>query len=177
MNLPQIIQLSQSAPPLGYLIIGGFAVAAHGFTRPTFDVDFLVRRDQLELWRSRLSTAGFVLVSERPAFAQFSLPDSQEGLDLMLVDNRTFDLMQAGAIAADFDGTQGWVVGLDHLLSLKLHVLRQALPHRTNRDAQDVEMLLRRHQIPLDSEHYRQLFLTYGSNELYEAFQRILRHD
>lgn len=177
MNLPQIIQLSQSPPPLGYLIIGGFAVAAHGFTRPTFDVDFLVRRDQLELWRSRLSTAGFVLVSERSAFAQFSLPDSQEGLDLMLVDNRTFDLMQAGAIAADFDGTQGWVVGLDHLLSLKLHVLRQALPHRTNRDAQDVEMLLRRHQIPLDSEHYRQLFLTYGSNELYEAFQRILRHD
>lgn len=94
----------------------------------------------------------------------------------MLVDSRTFERMLTSAIPVDFDGTTGQVVGLDHLLSLKLHVLRQALPHRTNRDAEDVEVLLRRNGISLDSEHYRQIFLTYGSKEIYETFQRILRH-
>ena len=176
MNLPQIIQLSQRPTPLGYLIIGGYAVAAHGFTRPTFDVDFLVRREDLEMWKVRLAEAGLALVSERSAFAQFSLPDSNEGLDLMLVDSQTFERMRTSAITVDFDGTAGQVVGLDHLLILKLHVLRQALPHRTNRDAEDVEVLLRRHGISLDSEHYRQIFLSYGSKEIYETFRRILGH-
>jgi predicted nucleotidyltransferase len=94
----------------------------------------------------------------------------------MLVDDHTFDLMAATAVTANFDGMESRVVSLDNLLILKLHVLQQALPHRTGKDAGDVEELLRRNRVALESDHYRNLFLTYGDQNLYDTFRRLLRH-
>jgi hypothetical protein len=139
-------------------------------------VDFLVRRSALEPWKTKLTGAGLSLFAERSAFAQFSQGEGQDGLDLMLVDDHTFDLMAATAVTANFDGMESRVVSLDNLLILKLHVLQQALPHRTGKDAGDVEELLRRNRVALESDHYRNLFLTYGDQNLYDTFRRILRH-
>lgn len=175
MRLPDFIRLADEAPPLEFLLIGGFAVGVHGFTRPTFDVDFLVRHSDLAAWKSRLLRSGLRLDAERSAFAQFSQAAGQDGLDLMLVNDQTFDRMNSAAVTADFDGTQCRVVNLDHLLALKLHVLRLGLAHRTNKDAEDVEELIRRNRLPLDSQHYRDLFLTYGNPELYATFRRLVR--
>ena len=176
MKLPDFIRLAGDEPTLGYLLIGGFAVGVHGYTRPTFDVDFLVRRSDLAAWKTKLLGAGLSLFAERSAFAQFSQSENQDGLDLMLVEDRTFERMDATAINADFDGMMSRVVSLDNLLVLKLHVLHQALPHRTGKDAEDVEELLRRNHVPLESDHYRNLFLTYGDQNLYDTFCRLLRH-
>lgn len=175
LKLPDFAKLAQTGPELPFLLIGGFAVGVHGFTRPTFDVDFLIRRGDLEAWKQRLSAAGLTLFAERSAFAQFSQGENQDGLDLMLVDDDTFRQMHQAATTAGFDGVPCQVVSLDHLLVLKLHVLRQALPHRTGKDAWDVEELLRRNRIDLDTDHYRELFLTYGDANLYQTFRRLLR--
>ena len=177
MKLPDFLGLARRDPPLELLLIGGYAVAVHGHTRATFDVDFMIRRADLSAWKARLLGAGLVLYAERTGFAQFTQPAGGDGLDLMLVDDRTFQLMQSTALEADFDGAKTGVPSLDNLLALKLHVLRQALPYRTGKDAEDVEMLLRRNKLPLESEHYRNLFLKYGDGKLYETFLRILRHD
>jgi hypothetical protein len=67
------------------------------------------------------------------------------------------------------------VVGLDHLLALKLHALRHASAERGSKDAADIEWLLRRHGISLDDGHYKDWFLRYGGATLHESFQRILR--
>jgi hypothetical protein len=176
MKLPDYLRLAQGPPRLDLLVIGGYAVAAHGFARSTFDVDFLVPRADLPRWKPRLAAAGLQLVSERPAFAQFEAPAGGDPLDLMLVDDASFQKLWTDARAQEFDGVAAKVPSLDHVLALKLHVLRQALPHRTGKDAEDVEMLLRRHQVPLASEHYRELFLKYGNQELYDTFARLLRH-
>ncbi len=48
--------------------------------------------------------------------------------------------------------------------------------HRTSKDADDVEVLLRRHEINLADPHYKTLFLKYGTSEIYETFARLLRH-
>lgn len=176
MKLPDFIRLAGNEPALGFLLIGGFAVAVHGYTRHTFDVDFLIRRSELAAWKAKLFGAGLMLFAERSAFAQFSQGEGQDGLDLMLVDDRTFERMKATAVSADFDGVTCRVVNLDNLLILKLHVLRQALPHRTGKDAGDVEELLRRNRVDLESDHYRMLFLTYGDQNLYDTFRRLLRH-
>lgn len=42
MDVADFIRLSREEPLLLSLVIGGYAVAAHGHTRATFDVDFLV---------------------------------------------------------------------------------------------------------------------------------------
>ena len=122
MELVDFVRLGGEAPVLGFLIIGGYAVAAHGHTRATFD----------RMWQA-----------------------SEE---------------------RDFGGVRARVPCLDHLLALKLHALKQSLPHRTSKDAEDVETLCRRNGLNLSDPRYEQLFLKYGSRELYDSFVRLLRN-
>lgn len=175
VELADFIRVGEQEPPLPFLIIGGYAVAAHGHTRATFDVDFLVRRSDRDVWFNRLVANGLKLFGETRAFAQFTQPGGGDGLDLMFVDPLTFDPMWQASEKRDFGGSAARVPCLDHLLALKLHALKQALPHRTAKDAEDVEVLLRRHGINLREARYEELFLRYGTREIYEAFLRLLR--
>ena len=54
MELADFVKLGCHEPALRFLVIGGYAVAAHGHTRATFDVDFLVRRAEREAWSARI---------------------------------------------------------------------------------------------------------------------------
>ena len=175
MELADFIRLGDQDPPLRFLIIGGYAIAAHGYARVTFDVDLLVRRADREAWFSRLGARGLSLFGQTSAFAQFSQPEGGDGLDLMFVDEPTFTPMWQASEEHDFGGVRARVPCLDHILALKLHALRQALPHRTARDAEDVQQLLVRHRIDLRQPRYEQLFLKYATREIYETFLRLLR--
>jgi hypothetical protein len=175
VEIADFIELASEAPALQFLVIGGYAVAAHGHTRATFDVDFLVRQAERGTWFARLAAAGLKRFGETTVFAQFTQPQGGDGLDLMFVDEPTFDQMWRTSEQRDFGGRSGRVPCLDHLLALKLHALRQALPHRTSKDAEDVEMLIRRNEINLSDPRYEQLFLKYGNRELYDTFVRLLR--
>lgn len=175
MKLPDFLDVAAQPPGLRCLIIGGYALAHHGHIRPTMDVDFLARRVDRPDWHARLAAAHMVLASATSAFSQFNPVGEGEGLDLMWVDDPTFDAMERAGGVADFDGRPGRVVGLDHLLALKLHALRHASAERGSKDAADIEWLLRRHGISLDDGHYKDWFLRYGGATLHESFQRILR--
>jgi hypothetical protein len=61
VELADFIRLGGREPALRFLIIGGYAVAAHGHTRVTFDVDLLVRRADREAWFIRLTADGLAL--------------------------------------------------------------------------------------------------------------------
>jgi hypothetical protein len=176
VELEDYIEIASQKPALPFLVIGGYAVAAHGHTRSTFDVDFLGQNQAREEWRERLLTRGFQLISETSAFAQFSPPDHSTGLDLMFVGKDTFDQFWAAKEERGFGTSIAQVPALDHLLALKLHVLKQGLGHRTFKDAEDVEMLARRNKLNLDEERYEKLFLKYGTREIYETIKRVLRH-
>ena len=52
--------------------------------------------------------------------------------------------------------------------ALKLHALKQKLPHRSSKDAQDVEILVRRNGLNISQRHYEELFSKYGSRGIYE---------
>lgn len=175
MELADFIRLGHESPPLRFLVIGGYAVAAHGHTRATFDVDFLVQRIDRDAWFSRLTRGGLQIFGQTCAFAQFTQSGQGDGLDLMFVEEATFDSMWNASDEHDFGGSPARVPCLDHLLALKLHALKQALPHRTGKDAEDVEVLLRRNLIDLRQSHYEQLFLKYGTREIYNTFLRLLR--
>lgn len=175
MELGDFIAVGEQEPELRFLIIGGYAVGAHGHTRATFDVDFLVRREDKELWMKRILDAGLRLFAEQRTFAQFTQPERGDGLDLMFVNEATFERLWSASEERQFGPKRARVPCLDHLIALKLHALKQALPHRTSKDAEDVEMLARRNQLNLRQPHYEQLFLKYGTREIYETFLRILR--
>jgi hypothetical protein len=174
MELRDFVQLAGQAPSLQFLVIGGYAVAAHGHTRPTFDIDFLARQADREAWIKRLATAGFQVINSSPAFIQFSHPGGGHPFDLMLVAETTFEGMRAEALLFGFGDVSAPIPALDHLLALKLHALKQAAAGRTSKDAEDVEILARRHKLDLREPRYEKLFLKYASREIYETFLRIL---
>jgi len=93
----------------------------------------------------------------------------------MFVEESTFDQFWNGSELRDFGGVQVRVPSLDHLLALKLHALKQGIAHRTSKDAEDVEMLVRRNHLNIKDPHYKEFFLKYGTREIYETILRILR--
>jgi hypothetical protein len=175
MELTDFIQLGDREPPLQFLIIGGYAVGAHGHTRATFDEDLLVRAVDREAWLNRLAASGLTLFGQTKAFAQFSQPQDGDGLDLMFVDESTSERMWQVSEECDLGGSRARIPSLDHLLALKLHAIKQSPPHRTSKDAEDVEMLVRRHGLNLSDPRYEHLFVKYGTREIYDTFVRLLR--
>ncbi|MBG87514.1 MAG: hypothetical protein CMO80_11525 [Verrucomicrobiales bacterium] len=174
MDLPQLIALGGKDPELRFLIIGGYAVMAHGYQRATFDIDFLSSIEDRSEWTPRLTDAGLELLRENKNFTQFKNPSGAD-LDMMFVASESFEKMWPERKTLAIDGSDAHVVSLKHLLALKLHVLKQQPTHRTFKDAQDVEHLVRRNGIDLSSPEYEEWFLKYGSREIYETIRRIVR--
>jgi hypothetical protein len=76
MELRDFVDLGQREPKLRALVIGGYAVAAHGYTRATFDVDFLVPRNDRQEWLRRAEGAGLkrsVLAARGGRFLRFDV--------------------------------------------------------------------------------------------------------
>ncbi len=82
-------------------------------------------------------------------FAQFTQSGEGDGLDLMFVEDSTFQPMWQASELRDFGEAKARVPCLDHFLALKLHALKQSLIHRTSKDADDIEMLVRRNGLDL----------------------------
>src|SRR5947199_5428701 len=125
MELIDFIKLANRTPSFPFLVIGGYAVAAHGHTRPTFDVDFLVRQVNREAWFTKLQSADLRMIQQTPGFAQFTGAGAGEALDLMFVNDSTFNEIEQAAEERSFGALSARVPSLDHLLALKLHALKQ----------------------------------------------------
>ena len=176
MDLVDYVRMAQDEPPLRFLIIGGYAVAAHGYVRATFDVDFLAEKDKRENWIKRFGKSGLHPRSSNEVFVQFVAKEGDESLDLMFVQLATFDQMWTDSQEKVFGQVRAHVPSLDHLLALKLHALNLSLQHRFSKDAGDVEMLIRKNGVNIDTTHYRTLFLKHANLEIYETFLRILKN-
>ncbi len=174
MDQNDFIALGKQDPPLRFLVIGGYAVLVHGHSRFTNDFDMMVRRTDSEAWIERIKAAGMTLFARTQTFAQFSQPRG-EGLDLMFATDETFEELWKSSIESSFDSSKARLPSLDHLLALKLHALKHTQPHRTAKDMEDLEVLVLRNDIPLESDRYRNLFLKYGNQHIYDTLKRILR--
>ena len=84
MDFKQADALASQEPPLPYLVIGGYAVVAHGYSRTTIDIDLLVRRTDKLTWHDRCLKMGLRCIGQSHAFAQYDGADKR--LDLMFVE-------------------------------------------------------------------------------------------
>jgi len=92
----------------------------------------------------------------------------------MLVRTETFQPMFDASREVDLYGTNSRIPSLEHLLALKLHVLKNTRMHRFLKDFLDVENLIRINKLDIKSENIRQLFAKYGTLELYEKVSNAL---
>ena len=154
---------------LRFLLIGGFAVNAHGHSRATGDLDLAVPKSDREPWQDLLQSMGYRLTESNDRFLQFE-PETSGRLpiDLMLANDPTFAGLWAAAGEVRYDDRLFRVVSIEHLIAMKLHVLKQGKLHRFLKDLQDVLDLARVKNLDLRSEKFRNLFAKYGNMHLYE---------
>ncbi len=170
-----VIHAQALAAHLEYLLIGGHAVNAYCAPRSTLDVDLLVRRRDTEAWRQLVIGEGFRLSHEAESFVQFTPPyGTAWRLDLMRVNDSTFDTLWAAAKEISCLGVSMRVVSATHLIALKLHAVRYGPPERGGRDLSDVINLMRVTGYALDSPELQRMVQRYGSPEIQERLRQLL---
>jgi hypothetical protein len=163
---------------LSFLVAGGHAVIAHGFSRATFDIDLAVRRADKDGWMKLASDLGYEFYFEGPTFLQFKPPSSTTlALDLMMFNEETFGKFVAEAVAGPASEPHTRVLALEHLLALKCHAIKYGHKGRIVKDADDVIRLVQINRIDINDPGIRDLFVKYGTADLYEKVRRICCED
>ena len=173
MSVFEVICQKAGEAGLPLLVIGGYAVMAHGFVRATDDLDLLVRSSQRDQWRRLLEGLGLKVYREASAFMQFEPPaDTGLPVDLMLVADDVFDRMQAGAGQTSAGGASFGVVSLLHLIALKCHAIQHGKPLRRIKDTEDLVQLIIINRLDLKEAELRATILKHGNQKLYDKLQR-----
>ena len=136
-----------------YTLLGGLALAEHGYPRLTEDIDLLLTPSGLERFRQQLVGRGY-----RPAFsgAKKTFRDTETGVRIEIVTAGeypgdglpkpvTFPDPTAPGVTVEIEGIR--VVTLEKLIELKL-ASGMSAPHRL-RDLADVQDLIVRLKLPL----------------------------
>jgi predicted nucleotidyltransferase len=178
MGLFQELEQGSRNRGLRFIVIGGLAVTFHGFSRETGDLDLLINHTERGKWLEMLSQLGYTVSQERPAFTQLSPPEPGAWpVDLMVVRDPTFSEMFAVARDAEMYGVRVKVPSLEHLLALKLHAMKHGHIGRYSKDLIDVEGLVRVNALDLKAENIRQIFLKYGTLQIYEQISRFVARE
>jgi hypothetical protein len=141
------------AEGIPYALLGGLALAGHGYPRLTEDIDLLMTSSGLERFRQRLVGRGY-----RPAFsgAKKTFRDTETGVRIEIVTTGEYpgdglpkpvafpDPADPG-VTVEIEGVR--VVALEKLIELKL-ASGMSAPHRL-RDLADVQDLITRLSLPL----------------------------
>ena len=141
------------AEGIPYALLGGLALAEHGYPRLTEDIDLLLTPSGLECFRQRLVGRGY-----RPAFsgAKKTFRDTETGVRIEILTTGEYpgdglpkpvafpDPTTTG-VTKEIEGLR--VVTLEKLVELKL-ASGMSAPHRL-RDLADVQDLITRLRLPL----------------------------
>lgn len=138
---------------IDYAIIGGMALALHGFVRPTQDVDLLMTREGLERFADSLVGRGYVAAFPG---ARKHFRDAATGVPVEIITTGEYPgdghpkavaFPDPAKVAVDLGDYS--VVNLECLIELKLASGLSA-EHRRLRDLADVQQLIETLDLPLD---------------------------
>jgi hypothetical protein len=169
----QLAQIHRAASEsnLGFLLIGGWAVCAHGYSRLTEDLDLLAQTEKRSEWAALLEKLGYVSRHQPGPFGQWTPPDAEAGftvLDVMFVSESTFVQMSSEAKAVYVEGTETKIPSLEHLFALKIHAIRFGGERRKMKDYIDLTYLMDINKVDAKSDWIRNVCLKYGTPEIYE---------
>jgi hypothetical protein len=176
MKLLEELKQAAEHRNLQFLVIGGFAVNFHGYSRRTFDLDLLIPREAASAWKTIIPGCGYSLAAETANFMQWSSSSRTSWpLDVMMVSEATFQKMCPASIKGSVEGTEVHFPSLNNLIALKLHVLKQSLLHRFSKDLEDVVILVEVNKVDVLSDEFRSLCDRYGNKSVYEQIVRITK--
>ena len=168
MTTFDIVDEVATAGHLQFLVIGGHAVNAYGYSRFTQDLDILINKEDRSAWLAGLEAKGLSLYHDGGVFLQLTPPFGCDPLDLMLVNSETFAKLAHGNKVIKIGGFHMKVPSLENLFALKFHVLRDEVPHRGYKDLMDILSLADCNAVDLRSDKIRELCEKFGSKKIYE---------
>ena len=155
-----------------FLVIGGYAVFAHGYVRTTDDLDLMVQRGRRTEWSKLLDGFGMTVKHDADTFLQFDPADAAGmEVDLMFVSEDVFDRLQRAGMEAKVEGVCVRVVALLHLIALKCHALKHSKAMRRLKDMDDLIQLILINQIDLNEPELRATIFKHGNAEIYEKLR------
>ena len=175
MTLELIERLTGEAGKRGldFLLIGGHAVIQHGYQRMTVDVDFLCRADQRREWGEVVERYGYKVYSEANAFTQFAGEPGWPKVNLMFVDDSTFEKLERESVRKG----NLHVPSPRHMVALKLHAARSPTRSEPEKDWGDIEALVKLHRLDPEDPDFRDIITRYGGQEslarIGEMWQRL----
>ena len=153
-----------AAEGLPFLVIGGNAVIAYGYPRMTSDLDLLVRKADRRAWDTLIMQLDFRQHQIAHAFHMYNPKVSgQIPVDLILVDDSTFEKLARSAVESDMEGTTIRIPSLAHLIAMKLHSIKSGAEHRHSRDLSDVATLVQLNKVDLASPEYAEIVERYAT--------------
>lgn len=176
----QIQEIARRAGKAGipFLVIGGYAVMAHGYVRTTDDLDLIVQRGQRTDLGQMLQDLGMTVKNDAATFLQFDPSDESEmKVDLMFVTEDVFSQMERSSVAAKVEGVPVRVVSLLHLIALKCHALSHSKSIRRLKDMDDLMQLILIHKLDLNEPELRATMLKHGNAEIYEKLRQACADD
>ena len=140
-----------------FLVIGGYAVIAHGYVRTTDDLDLLIERGRRAHSSKLVTDLGMSVKNDAANFAQFeSQSDSEMNIDLMFVSESVFSQLNSAAIQSTLDGVSVRVVSLPHLIALKCHAIKNSDSRlRVIKDTDDLVHLIVINRLDLNEAELR----------------------
>jgi len=169
MNIFDVLERESRARGLPFLVIGGHAVNAYGYSRFTKDLDIVIRREQRAEWLAALEQNGFSIHRDGGTFLQLTPPPGCKWpLDLMLVKASTFSNLSRDSREIGIGPGKFRVPALDGLFALKFHVLKQKIPGRGYKDLLDILTLAQCNGIDVRSDRVKSICAKFGSPEIYE---------
>lgn len=156
-----------------FLVIGGYAVFAHGYVRATDDLDLIVQRGRRAQLSKLLCGLGMSVKNDAANFVQFD-PADKTGMDvdLMFVSEDVFSQLEQSSVEAKVEGVPVRVVSLLHLIALKCHALQHSKSIRRLKDMDDLVQLILINRLDLNEPELRATILKHGNADTYEK----LRH-
>lgn len=142
-------------------LIGGLALAAHGYVRTTHDIDLLIAYEDADIAEQALLRLGYERVFRSENAANYRR--GPQGLDFLYASRPIArELLRRARPVA---GSDIPVVGVEGMIGFKLQARFNA-PERPN-DTNDIRELVARHRGTLDRAEAKRYFELFASQDLW----------
>ncbi len=155
-----------------YAVIGAFALHAYGFSRGTFDLDFITQSDAQPELLTFLQSLGYETLHASVGYSSHLHAMAALGrVDMVYVSGETSDrLFRECRTMPIADGRVVPVPRPEHLAAMKVQAMKND-PQRTLRDLDDIRFLM---QLPgVDETAIRGYFERAGLCDRYDDLRRL----
>jgi len=157
---------------ISFILIGGYAVNAYGYSRATQDVDFMIVSADYERAKQVVQRCGYRQYVRKDLCARFVDHEKQwPALDLVFVEQETFKNVVKDAIKIEVMGQRLRVPSAEHVIALKLHAIKND-PQREAKDLNDIFEIIRVKGLDVNSLKFKDFCLKFGNADLFERVQK-----